>query len=281
MLPHVHDHEVLGADENIDYLQKQLKVLNGLLTAEKARESKKTAKLSQVRTQMRELRTSIRAIKTSLVSSGDTPSREAIRRELELETKLESLESVVEGVEKVQLIFREIGEEWVSTNAALAALPANGLTSLDNQKLRALEKDFKSLLRIFDYESTDIEALTISTRSYKPAIEDVDLGSEASASDNIRMIWAYLYGLMRTCNSGEFQTNHLGILIMDEPRQQEAKEVSFQSFIKVAAESMEYQGQVIIATSENFAELSETVGSIDANLVHFDGPLIAPLKRIS
>ncbi len=280
LLPHVHDHEILGIAENIKYLNKQLGVLDSLLSAETARQKKKEALVARARQEMRDLRASIRSIKESLVSAGSTLSREDVRKEFSIEQKLEELQKVSEEVHESKERFQYIASRWAEAQSVLSSLPADGLTSSDRRKIGDLENYFKSMLKDFDYQSTSIEELNISLKSYKPAIEDVDLGSEASASDNIRMIWAYLYALMIMSRSEEYETNHLRILILDEPRQQEAKEVSFQSFIQTAASSGEFDEQVIIATSEKYSELTEAVSDLPVNLVHFDHALISPLDPL-
>ncbi len=229
---------------------------------------------------MRDLRASIRAIKESLVSTGDSLSREDIRKEFSIENEIEKLTSVSEDIRESRDEFQRIAAKWVEVLSVLSRLPADGLTTSDRRKIGDLERHFKVMLEEFDYQSTSISELNISPKSYKPAIEDVDLSSEASASDNIRMIWAYLYALMMMSRSKEYGTNHLRLLILDEPRQQEAKEVSFQTFIKTAANSVNFDEQVIIATSEKFSELSEAVSNLPVNLVHFDDVLISPLKPL-
>lgn len=281
LLPHVHDHEVLGIDENIKYLNKQLGVLDNLFSAEATRQKRKEALVGRAREEMRELRASIRSIKESLVSTESTLSREDIRKEFSLERKIENLQLVSEEVQETKEQLQRIASKWVEVQSLLSQLPTDGLTALDRKKIGDLEEHFKVLLENFDYQSTSIGELNISTKSYKPAIEDVDLGSEASASDNIRMIWAYLYALMMMSRSEQYETNHLRVLILDEPRQQEAKDVSFQSFIRAAARSRDFEEQVIIATSEKYSELTQAVAELPVNLVHFENALISPLTPLT
>lgn len=281
LLPHVHDHEVLGVEDNIVYLEKQIKILNTLLLSEEKRRKQKETVLSKARQDLVDLRSSIRAIKDSLISANNAPSKEAIRKEIALESKVETLTTVRSKALEIREDFREIGEEWETVCSSLSALPRGDLSSSDHSKLRKLEESFKSLLNQFEYRSTRIDEFGISQRTYKPAIENVELGSEASASDNIRMIWAYLYSLMIVARSTDFSTNHLGLLLLDEPRQQEARDVNFREFIRVTASSDDFDQQVIIGTSEKFTELQVAIEGLSINLRHFENDLIAPLEPLS
>src|SRR5690606_18279370 len=166
--------------------------------------------------------------------------------------------------------------EWSRAVGAISKLPWDGFSRNDYIKLGELSEQFKKNLSDFEYKSTPIEDFEISKRTYKPSIDDVDLGSEASASDNIRVIWAYLYSLLTLDNHLEgLSTNHLGLLILDEPRQQETKEVNFKTFIERASETRNMKRQVIIATSEKHADLTRMTEGLPVNVINFETPLIS------
>ena len=233
------------------------------------------------RSEILEVRSAIRTIKDSLTSAGAAPSKEDVRKEVVLEARIERLTEIAAEAEKIRDELEATGDRWAEVQSLLSALPTDGLSNQDKRKLSDLEGTFKTLLQEFDYKSTRIDELHISPRSYKPAVENIELGSEASASDNIRMIWAYLYSLMVVSRSPDYVTHHLGLLILDEPRQQEAKEVSFNSFIKAAADSMEYDQQIIIGTSEKQSELEAAIAGLPVRQIHFDDNLIGPLVPLS
>ena len=74
-----------------------------------------------------------------------------------------------------------------------------------------------SQLESYNFSSFLIEQLSISRESYRPTRDGYDVGL-TSASDTIRMIWAYLLAMLEV--DRKVQTSHLGFLIFDEPRQQ-------------------------------------------------------------
>lgn len=76
----------------------------------------------------------------------------------------------------------------------------------------------------------------------------IDLQFDLSASDTIRTIWAYRLALLEVART--FTTNHLGLLMLDEPRQQSTEPVGFKSFFAEASRSAASGQQVIVVTSE-------------------------------
>lgn len=170
--------------------------------------------------------------------------------------------------------------DWKLAESALQALPRTGFSQNDWHKLKTLRESFINYLRDFGYSSNELEDFRISEQSYKPTLNDVDINSEASASDNIRVIWSYLYSILTLDEKKNVSsTNHLGLLILDEPRQQEAKNESFKAFITKIAEIKNSGKQVIIGTSEEYNYLQSTVRYLEVNLKHFDSDIIKKLDE--
>ena len=67
--------------------------------------------------------------------------------------------------------------------------------------------------------------------------------------------------------SREYEMNHPGLLIFDEPRQQDADPVSFSSLLKKASETKKYNQQVILATSEKTEPLKKATAGLDYKLI--------------
>ena len=103
-------------------------------------------------------------------------------------------------------------------------------------------------LAAYRFSSVELDELAISPETYQPSFEGIDLGFDVSASDWIRIIWAYLLGLLEVSRTHE--TNHPKILVFDEPGQQSTDPVSLDQLMNRAAESRAFGEQVIVATSE-------------------------------
>ena len=279
LLSHVQDdnHVVLGLEENIKYLMKQKEAYLNLLEGEKKNTQNKEGRLSVARNNLNQSREIIRQIKNSLVDEKSVPSRSDIKKELIIEGDIERLEKALRQEEVIKGKLQSILSSWELASSSLAAIPDSGFSAGDWKKLAALKKNFVSNLDDFGYSSNELKDFEISKHSYKPTLNDVDINSEASASDNIRVIWSYLYSMLTLDKKGAGSTNHLGLLIMDEPRQQETKNESFAEFMVKAAEVKSMEKQIIIGTSEDYDELKKTLSGLDVNVQHFESDIIHKL----
>jgi hypothetical protein len=177
--------------------------------------------------------------------------------------------------------FSQLADEWNSIQSELSTLPKQGILSLrDKSKINELQRSFQQQLSSYDFSSLDnIEDIIISQGIYLPEYEgfdlQIDLSKNTSASDYIRVIWAYLLGLLEVARN--FNTNHPGLLIMDEPRQQSTNEEGLKAFFNRASQSKQYGQQVIIATSETDEVLERCLVNVQHKLKKFDGKIIAPI----
>ncbi len=98
-----------------------------------------------------------------------------------------------------------------------------------------------------------------------------------SASDLIRTIWAYQSGMLEVAR--EAQTNHPGMLVFDEPRQQSTRDVSFAALLQRASKASKYGQQIIFFTSEEKKRLQEHLVDLDHSLLVVDGRVLKKLPR--
>ena len=115
----------------------------------------------------------------------------------------------------------------------------------------------------------------MSDQTLRPEQEGYDIVAETSASDYIRVIWAYTLGLLELAGT-EKEINHGGFVVFDEPRQHEASKNSFISLIDTALKSKSYGGQVIFATSMEKSELENACKGKDLNIYFFDDYILKP-----
>ncbi|MGJ4940641.1 hypothetical protein ACQR1W_08730 [Bradyrhizobium sp. HKCCYLS1011] len=118
--------------------------------------------------------------------------------------------------------------------------------------------------------------LSVSEDSYRPEKEGFEIGFETSASDAIRLKWAYQLSLLELAN--EKRTNHPNLLVFDEPRQQSSSEVSFESLLRRASASKQTNQQVIFSTSENLETIQLITRKLDCNELVFTGYLLRKLQ---
>jgi len=98
---------------------------------------------------------------------------------------------------------------------------------------------------------------------------------DASASDNIRLIWAYTLALQELVKF--YEINHFGITFFDEPGQQQISASSRQGFYKITGEMDYDQNQVIVSTSEDSDSLIKMLNGLQYNFKDFGYKVISPM----
>ncbi|GAA3471328.1 hypothetical protein GCM10018965_058810 [Nonomuraea roseola] len=136
---------------------------------------------------------------------------------------------------------------------------------MDAEKVTFLESVLVDQLQKYGFNSVSPDSIEIARDTYRPVHEGFDLGFDLSASDMIRVIWAYLIALLET--SLRYDTSHPRLLIFDEPRQQETNRVSFAALLTRASVDGVAGAQIIFATSEEEATLVEMLRDLPHRLV--------------
>ncbi len=168
-----------------------------------------------------------------------------------------------------------LSEQWFEIQKERENLPSEDTSPSDRIKIGQWNNNFVDQLVEYDFQSLAAETITISSDTYIPAHDGFDLPSNISASDFIRIIWSYLNGLLEV--SREFETNHPGTLIFDEPKQQSAKSLSFAALFNRVSQSGNYDQQVIFATSENRNNLRNILEDVPHTIFGFEGRIIQPI----
>jgi hypothetical protein len=272
LLPQVAAENPMSIEENITFIENQIKTFEHLKENSVTLIARKKSELASFRAEIGGLQSQIRALRQTLVAPNSAPSVEAVRQRLDLESRIRSLERAALEFEELLENFSEIATAWRSLVERKRSLPSDGFTSTDKAKLDRLQTLLREQLREFGFDSLNPETLDISRETYRPTREGFDLGFDLSASDNIRTIWAYLQGLLELAH--ETPMNHFGLLIFDEPRQQEAEELSFVNLLKRAARAGQRGQQVVFATSEPLASIQGMTAGLNPQIVNFDGRVI-------
>jgi len=276
LLPLAHEHSVMSLGDNLSFLDEQLRTFTASLKNAKTIVSARESHVVQLRDELMSVRAKIRTIHETLVSDERLPSMEAIRRRVELEESINRQKMALEQFQVKLGKFDFYSDEWLEIQKEKESLPSEDASLDDKRKLKIWNQVFSNQLQKYGFQSIPINTVTISGDTYIPKHEGFDLPSNISASDFIRIIWAYLSGLLDV--SRELDTNHPGFLIFDEPKQQSAKEISFSALLEKASESSQYGQQVIFATSEDKETLKKILQKLPHTLHDYEGRIIQPIS---
>jgi hypothetical protein len=265
LLPNIVEHDVMSANESLEYLKNQLKTFSFIFDNSQTEFEKQQTVVNASRDSLFELKAAIRRLNESITDVSKTNVEEFIREEVKLEEQIKLLEEVRSFREQVKAELDVLNRNIDTTKTSIDKIPRDGLTRLDRTKLKQLKALLIENEVDYGFSSFSPNELNISHDTYLPAIENYDLGFDTSASDGIRIIWGYLISMMEL--SREFDTNHPGLLIFDEPRQQDADHVSFSSLLKRAAMTKKNNQQIILATSEKTDSLKIATQGLDFTLI--------------
>ena len=270
------DRPTMTIEQNIGFIEQQIELVEAsrvqlAQVLDVARDQQAATRRATVG-----IRSEIRALRQSLVRVGGVPSTAEIQRRLLLESRRQDLASAEIDVGTLRDELHALSARARENAEAIAALPGSGLSDADEARLRTLQDLFVDQLAQYEPKSLPLADLSISRDSYLPASGGYDLGFDVSASDGIRLIWAYLIGLLET--SRVVDTNHLGLVVFDEPRQQSASDRSLRELLHRASTAGGAHQQVLFATSEPTHRLEPILAELACQYMPIEGRLLQPIS---
>jgi hypothetical protein len=262
----------MSLEQNMEFIRDQIATFRDMWNDAKEVVEAKEKQVSAISRKIEETNEQIRALRRTLRTDGRLPSIAAVQEHLHVEQRMKRLQDLQVVALEILQDFAARAKHWAKIQSDLSNLAELGLTQKDELKLRHLQEAFIQQLRKYGFQSFLVEQIGIGRETYRPCRDNYDIGL-TSASDTIRIIWAYLIGMLEV--SRAFDTHHMGLLVFDEPRQQGAEKLSFDELLHRAAQSKKAGQQVIFATSEDQEILEGIIKDIDCNYRHFDGRILA------
>lgn len=231
LLPNSIDVPVMGIDENIKHLEAQRDMLKFVLISHENHKEELEKEIQSSEARLFTLRRLAQTIRNDLYSINEEYSEAIVYKKITIEKQIESLNKLQQlqhdSIEKLV----ELSKRWEKYLEDKRALPKNRFTDEDKDKIALLRDVFINNLRKYGYKSIlNLEDISISEESYLPLFEGFDMKFDSSASDNIRVIWAFTMALLQvsTLKGG----NHPTVLIFDEPDQQSTIISDMKSFFE-------------------------------------------------
>ncbi len=274
LLPQKSLGSVMTVDQNIAFLESQREIYRALLKQARRTADEATEELVRTSSQVNELSGTIRALKADLVAPGNSPSESVIESRLRLENKLRYLDESQQQLQNILEELKEISSIYLDLMEQRSALPSDRWSEEDKQKINVFIDKIREQLARYGFSTFSPTEISVSD-NFRVEKEGFEIGFQTSASDSIRLKWAYQLALLEVARTRA--TNHAGLVIFDEPRQQEAAKSSFKQLLARASHSLEYDQQVLFATSEDISELRADIEGIACSFITIDG---WTLKRV-
>lgn len=251
--------------ESIDFIQKQLTTFESMRSDQARVIRALSIRQESLAIQIHEYREGIRAAKETLSTASSTPSVADISRRLTLENRITELQSRTVELDAARDHLRGISERWAEQRRMLSLIERDELSDSDADKLTRVQSALQRQLRDYGFDSLNPEDIEVDRTTYRPVHEGFDLGFDLSASDMIRVIWAYLFSILAVGHTEG--GNHLGLLIFDEPRQQETAHSSYSALLAQASLAGLSGAQVLFATSEPLTSLEQMLQGRTYNMI--------------
>ena len=264
--------EPMSLEDNRDFLVQQRDLFQNLHRRSESLVEKQEKEVMSIRDRISRLQARVRALQDTLSSASSTPSVAAIQRRVELQGELDILTKVDSAFSKIVSDLVVLREEFRDIKADQAKFPPRGLPAQDKARLNSLTASIVHQLDEYEFSTFKPADIQISSDTYRPIREGFEIGFELSASDAIRLKWAYQLALLEVTRSLE-NTHHPGVLVFDEPRQQETSRVSFHRLI-ARASAVNRDLQVIFTTSEHKPTLRDAIGGLKLNLIDLQSYLL-------
>lgn len=254
----------MSIDENIRHLKEQKKMLDFSLDSHKNTRDRLQREKQQLESRLQTLRRLAHTLRSDLYTTTDTEASEAIMlKKIEISSRIEQLSQLQSAIATMVDQLQELSNQWNTYIDQKAKLPSRSLSESDEERIKLLKSHFIRNLKRYHYSSlSSLDGIDISTESLLPTIDGFDMKFDSSASDNIRVIWAFTMALLQV--SIEKNGNHPSVVIFDEPGQQSIVPDDMSSFIYSAAE-LGGDCQIITAITLNSQELVNILDELKAN----------------
>ncbi|TCI51972.1 hypothetical protein EVJ24_12645 [Exiguobacterium sp. SH1S21] len=252
----------LDLKENIKFIKEQISTLKFGVQQSKNVLKNKYSKYAAIAEHLDNARRELRLYKEELNENPQLPTKRELEKLVELKILLKTLLKANESFEKIEQRFESIKIEWEDYLFRKKSLPKNYFSSLDNKKIDNFEKEFLNLLETFSFSSINTNEIRISLDKYTPTVSGFDIKFGSSASDNIRLIWSYMLAMYKT--SQNFNGNHPGFIVFDEPGQQQMAVKSQKQLFEVLSTT---KVQTIVGTSLEPEEIEELTKNLTLNVI--------------
>lgn len=258
----------MSIEDNIRHLKEQKKMLEFTLGSRREFRDKLNREKEDLEARLQTLRRLAHALRSDLFTTTDTEASEAIMlKRIEITNRIERLSKLENTVTASIERLRVLSKEWNTYLDQKGRLPKNSISESDIEKIALLKEKFTANLKRYHYSSlSSFEGIDISINSsLLPTIDGFDMKFDSSASDGIRVIWAFTMALLQV--SIEKGGNHPNVIIFDEPAQQSIVPEDMKSFIESVVD-IGKSFQIIVAITLNSQELIEIINKLDVSSYH-------------
>ncbi|WP_433692612.1 AAA family ATPase [Herbaspirillum seropedicae] len=277
----------MDLSQNISYLDAQIRMLKRQIAGLEQMHEDAILALRRIENEINEQRAYVSDLRKAIVESDSTLEAD-IRKQLTLERSVRNYELAdtrfLNFLEKAKQLAEELGQ----AERDRKNLPEDLYSETDKSKISLLEKNFRANASAFNYSSvSNISDVTINQSTLLPALGGIplrdlprkDIKSESSASDFVRLIWAYLIALYQTSAFRGLSGNHIGFLLFDEPGQHSMSEESQKAMVRLFSGTPALQSVVAASFDESQSVFNKVTDGSKFHLISLPEKFIGRLQH--
>ncbi|MDC6164325.1 AAA family ATPase [Achromobacter xylosoxidans] len=285
LMPRVVGVESMDLQSNIDYLEAQARMLRRQIGGLEQSNLEAASALSRSETLLSEQRKRVVDIRGSL-SQADANLEADIRKQVSLEREVRDLQYAETRFQNFLDDSVELAKSLVDVQQKIKKLPGDLYSDKDKEKISLLQKNFRANAGAFGYSSVeDIEKITVHSGTLLPALGDITLKevlsknvrSESSASDFVRLIWAFLLAIYQTSEMRDYRGNHPRFLLFDEPGQHSMSQLSQRALVQAFSGEINLQSVIAASFEESPTVFREVTAGSRFKLIDLPEKIIMPM----
>lgn len=270
---------------NIAYLDSQRRMLVRQISGLKAGLQAAEVRVAELAARIAAKRDLLTAMRGD-VTSGASESKAIVRRQVQIEVEVESLEKLQVKATELFARLAQVATRMIANQTARRGIPKEVYSQADLERINRFQLHFRANAGSFGYESAPIREVEIGKDTLVPCLAQMelreirtDIKSDSSASDFVRLIWSYLLALHQTSAATSPLGNHPGLLMFDEPGQHSMAAESQHALLKQLASEANLQSIVAASFDEMEEVFRQATQGIQFTLIEWDGKLMRPQSR--
>ncbi|QNA89533.1 AAA family ATPase [Massilia sp. Dwa41.01b] len=273
----------MDLETNVLYLEKQARMLERQIAGGRNAAAESDALIHDLSRKMSETREWLAALRSD-VATDAVESRALIRRQVQIETEIERLQTVQTELAKLIDKFQMLAKQLQANQSRRKMVPKEYYSDEDKRKIRVFEKLFRANASSFEYESAEVKDIHVNDETLVPFLQNIelreiktDIKADSSASDFVRLILSYLLALHQASSLPGGGGRHPGILLFDEPGQHSMAQSSQRALLLQIVGAPLLQGIVAASFDESPEVFKEVTRGIEFELVELGAKSIQPL----
>ncbi|MGW6245747.1 ATP-binding protein [Streptomyces roseolus] len=265
---------VLTASESAGLVAQQLETVATVIADAERSARANAAARGALEQEASDLRALIRAIQADLEAQVPNVSIAQLQATIAAEYRYQELIRLRDNVQVIITDLLNVQSRAVLMKRELDALGDEVFSDQDSRKLDKWQRSLRGYLAEFGFVVFAPNEITIDPQRMQPAHGDSDLGFQGSASDGLKLRWAYLLSLVQVSMAmGGF---HPGLLLLDGPRMYDVEPPAMRAFLRCCS-GLSHEGekaQTIVTLSEDSSVIEEWLAGCDHAVLDIPGRLL-------